>query len=87
MASGLVDVIEERQRQKGIWDESFDSANTPNDWATFAAHYVAAGVYDGRKHEYTVEKNRECFVKAAAILIAAIEQIDGFGMTARHYDR
>ncbi len=81
-------IKKERERQDRLWGVEFDDKNTPNDWATYIMRYVSEAVYDGRDQAFTVEGFRENLMKAATIVVAAIEAVDRNGHLAkRHYDR
>lgn len=65
------------------WGVEFDDRNTLNDWVTFSSMYA----HDAAKIKTPSEQVRPLLVKAAGLLISAIERLDANGSFApRHYD-
>jgi hypothetical protein len=64
-----------RQREDGF-DED-DALRSWSDWAAIAIGYVGRGVPIMYRNEREGLKPREMFIKAAAVLVAAIEAKDG----------
>ena len=65
------------------WGTEFDSKNTLNDWAVYT------NIYLGRATEMAANKEtkRKNLIKAAGLLISAIEWLDSGQMPPRHYDK
>lgn len=66
----------------GKWGTEFDSKNTLNDWAAYANIYLSRALEMGAD-EPTKRKN---LIKAAGLLISALEWLDSGKMPPRHYD-
>ncbi len=84
--TAMESIIAERERQDSLFGPGFDAENTPSDWVAYICRYVAEGGYDGLNGVYTNARFREHLVKAGALVVAAIEQIDGVGMALRHWE-
>lgn len=78
----------ERTRQDEGWGQEFDDKNNPNDWVTFVTRYLSRAADDTVTQPKMVEKfYRLNMLKAAAIVVAAIEAFDrNQGTVARHYE-
>lgn len=68
-------ILEERARQFNLPGSEWDATNLPNDWVAIVTHYVAEEVRRG-----TILPNKTDFednlIKAAAVIIAALEHLD-----------
>ncbi len=79
----LAQYVKERDRQDKMWGLSFDSKNTPNDWATYVNWYLASATRNGA----TVDEQTEALFKAFCIMGAALETLERNGKFAsRHYE-
>jgi hypothetical protein len=77
------DIEKERDHQEQKYGTDFDSRNTANDWAAYVCKYVGDVVLMGG----TPEDIRKCFLKAASVCVAAMENFDARGsFPPRHYD-
>jgi len=65
----------ERERQKSLPGSEYDITNSPNDWITIVTRYLSENC---RRKGITPseEEFTDSFVKAGAIIIAALEHID-----------
>lgn len=65
----------ERARQIDLPGSEMDVRNTPNEWAAIAAHYLTEEV---RRGGHTPDRKafEKSFVKAAAVILAALENAD-----------
>jgi hypothetical protein len=80
-ANILAKIDIERYRQNGLWGTEFDDKNTFNDWVSYVCRYVTQG------HDLLPFDQRECFIKTAALCVAAVETIDRCSSFARtHYE-
>lgn len=74
-ATLLARISEERERQFNLPGSEWDARHGPNDWVAIAAHYLGEEVRRGG----TIP-DREGFehalIKAAAIILAALEHAD-----------
>jgi len=76
-------ILAERDYQDQKWGTDFDNRNTVNDWATYTNLYLGRATSMGA----TKETQRLGILKAAAILVAALETFDrNDGFANRHYD-
>jgi hypothetical protein len=77
-------ICAERERQKTIWSEDFDSRNTPNDWICFLIMYAGRG----SKYPWDPGAFKTAMIKVAALACAALEWWDRTNgkMAKRHYD-
>ena len=76
------EIEKERAYQDGQWGTDNDDNNTANDWVTFVAQYMTEGTRLAQARPV-----RSAFLKAASLLIAAIEAHDRNGdFPPRHYD-
>ena len=79
----LEEIKKERAYQERKWGTEFDDKNTLNDWVAYTNQYMSISVKMGASEE----ERREGFLKAASILVAAIESLDrNNGFAPRHYD-
>lgn len=79
----LDEIRAEREYQDGEWGTEFDDSNTLNDWSTYVNIYVA----QASTMTATPEEQRKNMLKAATLLVAAIETFDRNGQFApRHYE-
>ncbi len=70
---GFVDKIEkERERQFNLPGSEFDMNNGPNDWVAIASRYLSEGSRS-RGITPSQEEFEDCLVKAAAIILAALD--------------
>jgi len=74
-------IQKERARQLDLPGSEWDSKNTPGEWVAIATHYVSDEV---RRNGQLPSKEAfsDSLVKAAAIIIAALENIEV--MTSRN---
>ena len=77
-----------RKRQDGTWGHEFEDKNNPNDWVTFATRYLSRAADDTVTQPEQLEKlYRLNMVKAAVIIVAALEAYDrAQGTVRRHYE-
>jgi len=79
----LAELLDERVYQDNKWGTAFDDKNTVNDWAAYTNLYIGRATTMGA----TKEEQRKGLLKAAAILVAALESFDrNNGFASRHYD-
>ena len=65
----------ERSKQLELPDSEIDLQNTPNDWAAIVGHYLFGDVRRGRNAP-SREAFEDSMIKAAAIIVAALESTD-----------
>jgi hypothetical protein len=65
----------ERQRQADLPGSEWDAKNTPGDWVAMISHYVSAEVRRNGIVPET-EEFEDNLVKAAAVIIAALENVE-----------
>lgn len=65
------------------WGTEFDSKNTLNDWITYSIIYLGRA---GNMNQDKGETRRQ-LVKAAGLVVSAIEWLDSGNMPKRHYDK
>lgn len=71
----LSEISGERDRQFNLPGSEFDQLHSVNDWIAIASQYLSRSA--DRKHTKTDSREaREGFIKAAAVILAAIEHID-----------
>lgn len=71
----LGDVSAERDRQFNLPGSEFDQQHSMNDWIAIAAQYLTRSA--DRKHTKSDrDDQRESLIKAAAVIVAAIEHLD-----------
>jgi len=81
----LDQIVAERERQDGLWGDSFDDRNTLNDWCAYLMIYAARAA--GMENVGKVAEQRLALLKVASLAVAAIETLDRNGkFAARHYD-
>lgn len=68
-------IEQERARQVDVPGSEADVRNTPNEWAAIAAHYLMEDVRHGG-YIPTREMFEDNLVKAAAVILAALENAD-----------
>ena len=68
------DIIIERIRQLNLPGSEFDIKHTPNDWIAISAKYLAESAT--RRNQKVDIAYRENLIKAAAVIVAALEQLD-----------
>lgn len=73
-------IVQERERQFDLPGIEFDTRNTPNDWTTIAAHYLFEDVRRGPMKPYR-QDFEDCLIKAAAVILAALEHCDKMDST------
>jgi hypothetical protein len=65
----------ERDRQYNLPGSEYDQLHSINDWIAIAAQYLTRSV--DRKHIKTDQHDKiESLIKAAAVIVAALEHID-----------
>ena len=71
----LEEISGERDRQYNLPGSEYDQLHTINDWIAIASQYLTRGA--DRKHtKVDQQEQRESLVKAAAVIVAAIEHMD-----------
>jgi hypothetical protein len=79
----IEELIAERTYQDARWGTDFDDKNTLNDWISYTNQYITKGAGIGASSE----DQRKYVLKAATILVAALEAFDrNNGFPPRHYD-
>lgn len=79
----LNEIRAEREYQDEQWGTDFDNSNTLNDWSTYVNIYMA----QASTMTATPEQQRANMLKAATLLVAAVETFDRNGRFApRHYE-
>lgn len=68
-------IVLERQRQFNLPGSEFDLKNSPNDWIAIASRYIAQDCRRGGRKP-TKDDLEDSFVKAAAVILAALEHLD-----------
>lgn len=77
----LSEITFERLRQK--YDNKFDDNNTLNDWIAFITRYLGRA----NENDADLDKQTDSLIKAAAIIVAALEsRYRNSGFAKRHYD-
>lgn len=77
-------IKDERLYQNTKWGTAFDDKNTINDWAAYVNIYMSRATSMNANPDAV----REGFMKAASILVAALESCDrNNGFPKRHYDK
>jgi hypothetical protein len=67
-------ITEERERQFNLPGSEFDLKNTPSDWLGIVGHYLFDATFrNGQKPDK--ETFRENLVKAGAVILAALENV------------
>ena len=80
----LDEIFEERIYQDTQWGVEFDDSNTLNDWIAYVNIYLA----NAANMKTPPISQREKVLKAATILVAAIEAFDRNNQFApRHYEK
>lgn len=69
------EVSEERERQYNLPGSEYDQKHTINDWIAISSQYLTRGA-DRRHIKVDVIEQRDALIKAAAVIIAAIEHLD-----------
>jgi len=71
----LGEISGERDRQFNLPGSEFDQLHSMNDWIAIAAQYLTRCA--DRKHTKSDQKEqRESLIKAAAVIVAAVEHLD-----------
>ena len=65
-------IRDERQRQEDLPGSEWDAKNRPGDWAAIVGHYVFDEVRRNGENP-TSEAFEDSLVKAAAVILAALE--------------
>lgn len=79
----LEEIRAEREYQDTQWGMEFDDRNTLNDWSQFVNIYMGQAA----RMDSPPEKQRANMLKAATLLVAAVESFDRNGRFApRHYE-
>ena len=65
----------ERERQFDLPGSEWDARHGPNDWMAIAAHYLTECVQKGNALPDDASF-KDSFIKAAAIMVAALEHTD-----------
>ena len=70
----LKSIEDERSRQSNLPGSEWDAKNTPGDWVAIVAHYVSSEV---RRNGMVPDQDefQDKMIKAAAVIIAALENI------------
>jgi hypothetical protein len=68
-------ILAERERQRDLPNAEWDTKNGPNDWCAISAHYLMDQVRRGGRVPVK-EDFEEALVKAAAVIVAALEHSD-----------
>lgn len=80
----LEEIVTERAYQDKRWGTASDDKNTVNDWVAITTVYMALATPIGASKE----QQRTGLLKAAAVLVAAVESFDrNGGFPPRHYDK
>jgi hypothetical protein len=85
--NALDEIYEERNRQRERWGNAFDDTHTPADWVAFVVEQMAKALNGGKlawkntskepaTEAFDWENWREHSLKAATILVAAVEAVD-----------
>ena len=90
----IEDIEQERAYSAALWSGEFDSRNTVNDWAAYINNYLARATIMRGRHTDAGEtreehraRQRKSLVKAAGLVISALESFDdNGGFAERHYD-
>lgn len=76
----IAEIRAERERQKALAlggdTDAFDRTNTLNDWIAYVNAYTGRAAAKVFRNEKEKQNPRENLVKAAAILVAALEAHD-----------
>jgi hypothetical protein len=71
----LDDITTERDRQYQLPGSEYDQKHSINDWIAISTQYI--GRCAQRKHLPTsIEDQRDSLIKAAAVIVAALEHLD-----------
>jgi len=73
------DIKNERERQKQHFSEEFDRTNSINDWVAYIVVYlgrITRATRNQKEGYQAVSIKRKMFIKAAALIVAAIESLD-----------
>lgn len=65
-------IDDERGRQYELPGSEFDMNNGPNDWVAIASRYLSEGARS-RGITPTQEEFEDCMIKAAAVILAALD--------------
>lgn len=80
MESVIDDIVAERNRQKALAHggntDDFDKTNTRNDWVAYATAYLGRASDKVFRNQREKCDFRENLVKAATVIVAAIEAYD-----------
>lgn len=71
----LESIEQERARQDQLPGSEFDQKHSPNDWIAIAAMYLTRAA-NRKSTPSTKEEFRDSLVKAAAVILAALEHND-----------
>jgi hypothetical protein len=72
------EILTERFRQDTLYHvQECEKNNTPNDYIAYITAYVGRAAQKVAKNQATEEGFRDNLIKAAAIIVAAIEKEDG----------
>jgi hypothetical protein len=75
MLSAILErIADERARQNDLPGSEWDAKNTPGDWVAMITHYVSSEVRRNGIVPET-EEFEDNLVKAAAVIIAALENV------------
>lgn len=75
-------ILTERHRQFDLPMAEWDGRNTPNDWIAIASHYLGEEVRRGARRP-TREDFEAALVKAAAVIVAALENAEAMQRDGR----
>lgn len=71
----LSEISGERDQQYHLPGSEYDQLHSMNDWIAIAAQYLTRSA--DRKHSKSVHsEQRDSLIKAAAVIVAAIEHLD-----------
>jgi hypothetical protein len=71
----LDEISGERDRQYNLPGSEYDQRHSINDWIAIASQYLTRGA--DRKHtRVDLDEQRESLIKAAAVIVAALEHMD-----------
>lgn len=68
-------ILEERQRQLNLPGSEYDAKRDPNDWLAISGRYLFGSAFT-KNIPPTSEDYADNLIKAAAVILAALENID-----------
>lgn len=74
-------IVAERDRQRSLPGSEFDAKNSVNDWVAIATHYISESAKRKCANSFysdpvSQEEYEDSLVKAAAVIVAALEYSD-----------